>query len=340
MDKLKEKIHSLDKELKSSIEKISDLKSLEDFKVKTFGKKSEFAKISKSLSEIPNENKREAGQFINNFKKEFQTIIDDLQDKLKAKETLEKLKNEKIDTSMPGAYIRKGSTHPISLVEKEIIDIFKPLSYSVESGPEIEHDFFNFSALNIPENHPARNMQDTFYVKDKVVLRTHTSPVQIRTMKQKKPPIRILAPGRVYRSDYDVSHTPMFHQVEGLFVDKDVKLSHLKGTLLYFAKRMFGDKTKIRLRPSYFPFTEPSAEVDITCVICGGKGCRVCKNTGWIEILGCGMVHPNVFKAVGYEGVTGFAFGMGIERIAMLKYGINDLRAFFENDVRFLRQFI
>jgi phenylalanyl-tRNA synthetase alpha chain len=339
---IQDKIKEIENNLQAQLSSINELKELEEYKVKALGKKSELYQLSRSIGQLSPEERKVAGATVNKLKNFIQDEITSLESKLKSKAKEDQLKNERIDITMPGKHVRLGSNHPVSTVLREIVDIFKPLGYSVASGPEIEHDFYNFEALNIPEEHPARDMQDTFYVMDNVVLRTHTSPIQIRTMMQNKPPVRILAPGRVYRSDYDISHTPMFHQVEGLLVDEDVKLSHLKGTLLYFAKRMFGDKTKIRLRPSYFPFTEPSAEVDVTCVMCKGKGCRVCKNTGWLEILGCGMVHQNVFKHAGYgtDKVTGFAFGMGIERIAMLKYRINDLRSFFENDARFLKQFI
>jgi phenylalanyl-tRNA synthetase alpha chain len=260
------------------------------------------------------------------------------------------LKGTRLDVTLPGRVRLPGRRHPVSRTMEEIVQTFSRLGFDVAGGPEIELDYFNFEALNIPKDHPARDMQDTFYVdsswlkqkpESPVLLRTHTSPVQIRTMLQKKPPVRILAPGRVYRRDSDVTHTPMFHQVEGLYVDKDVSFAELKGTLDAFVKAFFGSDTKTRFRPSFFPFTEPSAEVDITCVKCSGKGCRICKTTGWLEVLGAGMVHPNVFKSAGYDPdqVTGYAFGMGVERIAMLRYQIDDLRMMFENDVRFLEQF-
>jgi phenylalanyl-tRNA synthetase alpha chain len=337
---LKTRIAELGTSLKNSLSSINNLKDLEDFKVKALGKKSELSLLLRGLGELTPDERKDVGAVVNELKKFLESTIAEKEQKLKATENLGKLKSEAIDVTLPGKVVRKGTLHPVSQVIEDMVEIFKPLGYSIAEGPEIEHEFYNFDALNILADHPARDMQDTFYVLDTLVLRTHTSPVQARTMMQKDVPVRILSPGRVYRSDYDVTHTPMFHQVEGLYVDKGVKFSHLKGTLLYFAKRMFGDNTTIRLRPSYFPFTEPSAEVDVTCVACKGKGCRICKNTGWLEILGCGMVNPNVFKHVGYpEGVTGFAFGMGIERIAMLKYKINDLRSLFESDVRFLRQF-
>ena len=338
---LQKLISELEGRLKTELSVVKDLKSAEDFRVKALGKKSELYSILRNIGELPAEERKLAGEAVNKLKLVLEEELCAVETNLKKKDGLERLSTEAVDVTMPGDYARKGAIHPVAQVMEEIIEIFKPLGYSVAQGPEIEHEFYNFDTLNIPSDHPARDMQDTFYLGKDTVLRTHTSPVQARVMMQNTPPIRILSPGKVYRSDYDVTHTPMFHQIEGLFVDEGVNFSHLKGTLLYFAKRMFGEDTAIRLRPSYFPFTEPSAEVDVTCVSCKGKGCRICKGTGWLEILGCGMVNPNVFKKVGYpETTTGFAFGMGIERIAMLKYKITDLRLFFESDVRFLRQFI
>ncbi len=337
---LKTLISELEGKLKKELSSVGNLKDLEELKIKALGKKSELYSILRNIGELPPEERKHAGESVNKLKTILEEEISKVESELKKKAGAEKLSAEAVDITMPGDYIRKGSLHPVAQIMEEIVEIFKPLGYSVVHGPEIEHEFFNFDALNIPGDHPARDMQDTFYLGKDTVLRTHTSPVQARTMMQTKPPVRVLSPGKVYRSDYDVTHTPMFHQIEGLYVDEGIKFSHLKGTLLYFAKRMFGQDTSIRLRPSYFSFTEPSAEVDVTCVACKGKGCRICKGTGWLEILGCGMVNPNVFKQVGYpETMTGFAFGMGLERIAMLKYKINDLRLFFENDVRFLRQF-
>ncbi len=337
---LQKLISELEGRLKTELSIVKDLKSAEDFRIKALGKKSELYSILRNIGELPAEERKLAGEAVNKLKIILEEELCAVEINLKKKDGLERLSTEAVDITMPGDYTRKGAIHPVAQVMEEIIEIFKPLGYSVAQGPEIEHEFYNFDTLNIPSDHPARDMQDTFYLGKDTVLRTHTSPVQARVMMQNTPPIRILSPGKVYRSDYDVTHTPMFHQIEGLFVDEGVNFSHLKGTLLYFAKRMFGEDTAIRLRPSYFPFTEPSAEVDVTCVSCKGKGCRICKGTGWLEILGCGMVNPNVFKKVGYpETTTGFAFGMGIERIAMLKYKISDLRSLFENDVRFLRQF-
>lgn len=337
---LKQLISELEGRLKNELSSIKDLKNAEDFRIKALGKKSELYSVLRNIGELPPEERKLAGENVNKLKAIIEEELSKVESELKKKAGVEKLSSDAVDITMPGDYTRKGAIHPVAQVIEDIIEIFKPLGYSVVHGPEIEHEFYNFDLLNIPADHPARDMQDTFYLSVDTLLRTHTSPVQARTMMQGPPPIRVLSPGKVYRSDYDVTHTPMFHQIEGLFVDEGIKFSHLKGTLLYFAKRMFGEDTSIRLRPSYFSFTEPSAEVDVTCVSCKGKGCRICKGTGWLEILGCGMVNPNVFKHVGYpEVTTGFAFGMGIERIAMLKYKINDLRLFFENDARFLRQF-
>jgi phenylalanyl-tRNA synthetase alpha chain len=257
------------------------------------------------------------------------------------KEALSAGIDKKMDVTLPGRAVRHGRLHPVTQIREEICRIFAGLGFSVVEGPEIELDYYNFEALNIPKDHPARDMQDTFYVEDNIVLRTHTSPVQVRIMEKTKPPVRILSPGRVYRRDSDVSHTPMFHQIEGLLVDRGITFGDLKGVLTVFLRQMFGEDTALRFRPSFFPFTEPSAEVDIRCVMCRGRGCRVCGQSGWLEILGSGMVDPEVFKNVGYdpEEFTGFAFGLGLERIAMLKFGISDIRLFFENDLRFLEQF-
>ena len=254
----------------------------------------------------------------------------------------EKLLEEATDFTLPGRGMPVGAKHPITQVMERIVYDFERMGFEVAEGPEVELDYYNFEALNIPKNHPARDMQDTFYITDNMVLRTHTSPVQIRIMQTQQPPVKIIAPGKVYRSDSDVSHTPMFHQIEGLLVDKGITFGNLKSVIIQFVKLTFGDNTNVRFRPSFFPFTEPSAEVDIECQICSGNGCRVCKGTGWLEIMGCGMVDPAVFSSVNYNTdiYSGFAFGMGVERIAMLKYGINDIRLFFENDVRFLRQFV
>jgi len=299
----------------------------------------------KKLREAAPEEKRELGKLINDFKKYVETQLEekdgwlDSGRKLDSGRRLDTFSN--FDTTLPGRREIYGTLHPITQVMEEIKSIFLGLGFQVEEGPEIETDYYNFEALNIPKDHPARDMQDTFYVEGEAVLRTHTSPVQIHVMEDREPPLRIIAPGKVYRCDSDVSHTPMFHQIEGLMVDENVSFSHLKGIMNIFLQEVFGKNTKVRFRPSFFPFTCPSAEVDIQCVICSGKGCRVCSQTGWVEILGAGMVDPAVFKFVNYDAEkwSGFAFGLGIERISMLKYGINDIRLFFENDLRFLKQF-
>ena len=314
-------------------------KELEDFRLKFLGKKGKMNEFFAAFKSVPNESKKEFGQVINTLKKNAQVKVDSY------KGTFETESNDgEIDLTRPVSLDNLGSRHPISLVRTEIVDIFNRIGFTVSEGPEIEDDWHNFSALNLPEEHPARDMQDTFFIQTNpdVLLRTHTSSVQVRYMENNKPPIRTLSPGRVYRNEAISARAHcIFHQVEGLYIDENVNFSDLKQALLYFAKEMFGEKTKIRLRPSYFPFTEPSAEVDVSCNICNSKGCNVCKYTGYLEILGCGMVDPNVLENCGIDSkkYTGYAFGMGIERIAMLKYSVKDLRLFFENDVRFLRQF-
>ncbi|WP_028842798.1 phenylalanine--tRNA ligase subunit alpha [Thermodesulfovibrio yellowstonii] len=322
------------------INDISSIQELVNLKAKYIGKKGIITEKIKNLGRLTPEERRSQGKILNELKGFIEETIKNKEEELKQKEISEILKKEFIDITLPGKDFYFGGSHPVNKTLLEIIDIFRELGFTVEEGPEVELDYYNFEALNIPKDHPARDMQDTFYVSEDVVLRTHTSPVQVRVMENKKPPLRFISPGKVYRCDSDVSHTPMFHQVEGLMVDEDVSFSHLKGVLVYFLRRLFGD-IPVRFRPSFFPFTEPSTEIDIGCIICSGKGCRVCKGTGWLEVLGAGMVHPNVFKFAGYpEGrYTGFAFGMGVERLTMLKYGIDDIRLFFENDIRFLRQF-
>ncbi len=310
-------------------------------KVRLLGRKGLFSRLFDNLKDLPPEKRKEIGRRLNLLKAETEKRIDRLQLLFEEEKRKKEEESLKIDKTLPGKVPIVGKKHPITTTFEEIIRIFTSLGFEVTEGPEIELDYYNFEALNIPKDHPARDMQDTFYVKDGVVLRTHTSPVQIRVMESRKPPIRIIAPGAVYRCDLDISHTPMFHQVEGLMVDRNVRFSDLKGVLTLFAREMFGDEVDVRFRPSYFPFTEPSAEMDIRCVICEGKGCRVCKETGWLEILGAGMVHPQVLRNVRYdpEEVSGFAFGMGVERIAMIKFGIDDIRQFYYNDIRFLSQF-
>ncbi len=334
-------IESVRKEFLEGLEKVNSIEKLEKLRVEFIGRKGKVTELLKSIPKLPPEERKEFGKACNVLKGEIESLIKERLSYFKELEKKEKLKKERIDVTLPGRRRPLGSLHVVTKTLKEIVNIFTSMGFSVAEGPEIETDFYNFEALNIPKGHPAREMQDTFYISEDVVLRTHTSPVQVRVMEKHQPPIQIVAPGKVYRKDADVTHTPMFHQVEGLMVDERVTFADLKGVLELFLKEMFGSDTKVRFRPSYFPFTEPSAEVDIGCVICGGKGCKVCKGTGWLEILGCGMVDPAVFKAVDINPdiYQGFAFGMGVERIAMLKYGIDDLRLFFENDLRFLRQF-
>lgn len=327
----------------SAIHGASNNQELQDIRVKFLGKKGELTALLKGLGKLSKEERPAAGAKVNEARVVLEEAISALQDKFDAAELKEKLTRERIDITLPGRAPQKGHMHPLTIVNEMIEEFFMKMGYTVEEGPEIEQDYYNFECLNLPKDHPARDMQDSFYITDNFLLRTHTSPVQARTMQAhtSNTPIRMIAPGKVYRWDYDATHSPVFHQVEGLLIDKDIKFSDLKGTLELFLKYMFGEKTKIRFRTSFFPFTEPSAEVDISCVMCGGEGCRVCSHTGWLEILGCGMVHPNVLRLNGYdpEKVQGFAFGMGVERIAMLLYGINDLRLFFEDDTRFLKQF-
>lgn len=313
--------------------------ALESLRVKYLGRKGALTQVLRSLKELPPEVRRPAGQEANRAKAALEAALDLALTDLK--EAQRHGPGPVLDVTLPGRRPPLGRLHPLNQVMAEVCHIFLHLGFEAVEGPEVELDWYNFEALNLPPDHPARDMQDTFYFNDQVLLRTHTSPMQIRTMERRQPPVRIIAPGKVYRRDSDITHSPMFHQVEGLLVDRGVTFADLKGTLTAFVHEMFGPEVSLRFRPSYFPFTEPSAEVDIECVICGGAGCRVCKITGWLEILGAGMVHPAVFEAVGYdpEEVTGFAFGLGIERIAMLKYGIDDIRLFFDNDLRFLRQF-
>jgi phenylalanyl-tRNA synthetase alpha chain len=295
----------------------------------------------KGMGQLSPEERPKVGALANEVKDRLEAAFSARLESLRNELMQKKLSSEQIDVTLPGRKGMVGYRHPITQVTEEIVEIFAALGFGVAEGPEIEKDFYNFEALNIPKDHPARDMQDTFYVSDDVVLRTHTSPVQIRTMLEQKPPVRVVAPGTVYRRDSDLTHSPMFHQIEGFLVDRHVSFGDLKGILTTFVNEFFGQNIDVRFRPSFFPFTEPSAEVDIQCVICGGDGCRVCSQTGWLEILGSGMIDPEVFKSVDYdpEEFSGFAFGMGIERIAMLKYGVNDLRLFFENDMRFLKQF-
>jgi len=313
---------------------------LQQIRARYLGKKGEITAVMKGMGQLTAEERPLVGALANQVKDRLEEAFNLRQLGLRKVLMHQKLATERIDVTLPGRRQMPGAKHPITRVTEEIVEIFAALGFGVAEGPEIEKDFYNFEALNIPKDHPARDMQDTFYISDDVVLRTHTSPVQIRTMLEHQPPVRVVAPGTVYRRDSDITHSPMFHQIEGFLVDKKVTFGDLKGILTTFVNECFG-KVDVRFRPSFFPFTEPSAEVDIQCVICGGSGCRVCSQTGWLEILGSGMIDPEVFKSVDYdpEVYSGFAFGMGIERIAMLKYGVNDLRLFFENDMRFLKQF-
>jgi len=328
------------KNLEDNITQADSLESLEKVRVELFGKKGALAAEFAKLKDIPGPEKKAFAEGLNKNKASLQAIFDKQYELLKAKEIEAMLKSEEIDVSLYSNLSQKGALHPVMETMDKIIDYFVAMNFAVESGPMVEDDFHNFEALNLPKYHPARDMQDTFYFNDGGLLRTHTSPVQIRTMLQSKPPIRMIAPGSVFRRDYDLTHTPMFHQVEGLVVDEKGKVSfaNLKSILTDFLHHMFGD-VDVRFRPSFFPFTEPSAEVDISCIFCKGDGCRVCSHTGWLEVLGCGIVDPNVFKSVGYEDVSGYAFGLGVERFAMLIHQIPDLRSLFEGDIRLLEQF-
>jgi len=337
---LLDNIQELRKSLEEDLRKAKDKSSLNDIRIKYLGKKGLLTSMRKSMGTIAPEERPAAGRELNSTISQLEKAI---------KEKTAQLESEKgladggkwIDITLPGRRNRRGRKHPITQAWDEVVQIFMGLGFDVVEGPEVELDYYNFEALNIPKDHPARDMQDTFYVTEEVLLRTHTSPVQIRAMEKNPPPISIISPGKVYRCDADITHSPMFHQVEGLKVDKNISMADLKGVLEAFVHQYFGKGTKLRFRPSFFPFTEPSAEVDISCVMCGGEGCRVCGHSGWLEILGSGMVDPEVYRFVGYDAEkwTGFAFGMGIERITMLKYGIDDIRLFFENDYRFLEQF-
>jgi phenylalanyl-tRNA synthetase alpha chain len=335
---LTQSIEQIEKDALGELEKTADKETLLGLSIKYLGRKGRITQFLRSISSLPPQERPLAGQQANQVKQCLEKAFDEALARLEGGG----IESEGIDVSLPGRPMSQGALHPITLVTREVCNIFSRLGFDVMEGPEVELDYYNFEALNLPKNHPARDMQDTFYISDNVVLRTHTSPVQIRTMEQQTPPVRIIAPGKVYRCDSDLTHTPMFHQMEGLMVGENISFGDLKGILTTFVHQIFDEKTSLKFRPSFFPFTEPSAEIDILCVMCRGEGCRVCSQTGWIEVLGAGMVHPAVFENVGYDTsrVTGFAFGVGIERIAMLKYGIDDLRFFFENDMRLLGQFV
>jgi len=324
-----------------AITQSTDLASLDQVRIDYLGKKGKLTELLKSLGQLPAEERPAAGQAVNDAKAEITAAIEVCRLSLEQESLQQSLASDRVDITLPGRSQGIGRLHPISRTQARISSLFEQLGFTVVQGPEIETDFYNFEALNTPSHHPARAMHDTFYFGDGRLLRSHTSPVQIRVMEKQKPPLRIIAPGRVYRCDSDVTHTPMFHQVEGLMIDTKVSFADLKGVISEFLQNFFEKSAPVRFRPSYFPFTEPSAEVDIQCVKCEGHGCRICKKTGWLEILGCGMVHPNVLKSTGIDSelYTGFAFGMGVERLAMLRYGVDDLRSFFENDLRFLGQF-
>jgi len=341
---MEEKIKKLREELVSKLDSINDLKELNDLRVEYMGKKGVINDLVTIMTTIPNEEKKAFGMLLNDFKNEVSTLLEKKKELLEANALNAKLEAEKIDITLDSTNIKVGGAHPLTKVIDEITEIFVSMGYDVVDGPEIELDLYNFERLNLPKGHPARDTQDSFYITDETLLRTQTSPVQVRTMEanDEKGPIRIICPGKTFRrDDDDATHSHQFHQIEGLVVDKNISLADLKGTLEIFVKKMFGESREIRFRPSFFPFTEPSIEVDISCFKCGGKGCSLCKNTGWIEILGSGMVHPNVLRNSGYDPdvYTGFAFGMGPERIAMLKYGINDIRTFYTDDLRFLTDY-
>ena len=339
---MSEDLNSLLDNASNSISRSNDLAELDAVRVAYLGKKGEITARLKSLGQLSQQERPAAGQAINRIKVQIQDLLESRKSAISDQVISSRLGSETVDITLPGRRVSPGGLHPVTLTMNRIDQMFGKLGFDVAEGPEVEDDFHNFEALNIPAHHPARAMHDTFYFDDGHLLRTHTSPVQIRILENQAPPVRVIAPGRVFRCDSDITHTPMFHQVEGLLVDENVSFSVLKGTLEEFLKLFFEeDDLKIRFRPSYFPFTEPSMEADISCVMCGGKGCRVCSHTGWLEVLGCGMVHPEVFRLTGVdsEKYTAYAFGMGVERLAMMRYGVNDLRLFFEHDLRFLQQF-
>lgn len=340
---MKEQLDALQAEALAKISGCTSLQELQDVRVAYLGKKGAVTALLKGLGKLDKEERPKMGAMVNTVREALEAELSNVQAGLEAKALQARLDSERIDITLPGRTRRQGHLHPLTKVNEMIESFFMKMGYTVAEGPEIESDYYNFECLNLPADHPARDMQDSFYITDSVLLRTHTSPVQARTLQSHEPnsPVRMIAPGKVYRWDYDATHSPVFHQVEGLVVDKGITFADLKGTLELFLRHIFGNDTKVRFRTSFFPFTEPSAEVDISCCMCGGEGCRMCSHTGWLEILGCGMVHPNVLRLNGYDTdkVSGFAFGMGVERIAMLLYGINDLRLFYEDDMRFLKQF-
>ena len=339
---MKNQLESIRQAAKDALEHVSLIQDLEQLRIQYLGKKGELTAILKQMGKLSPEERPQVGQMANEVRTYIEGAIESKKAQLEQKKQQEQLKAEKIDVTLPGNKITLGAKHPLSIVLDEIKEIFVGMGFEIVEGPEVEYDYYNFEALNIPKDHPARDTQDTFYINDNILLRTQTSPVQVRVMEKQKPPIRVISPGRVYRSDaVDATHSPLFHQIEGLVVDKGITFADLKGTLEIFVRRLYGEDSVVRFRPHHFPLTEPSAEVDVQCFSCHGEGCRLCKGEGWIEILGCGMVHPKVLANCGIdpEVYSGFALGLGLERVAMRRYGIDDMRLFFENDVRFLKQF-
>ena len=342
MSTIESKLKEIRDKVTEAVKNAGTLEIINDLRVKVIGKKGELTEIMKSMKDIPKEEKPKFGQLVNELRNEVEELLSSTTNRIKRELRQKQLEEETIDVTLPAKKTERGHKHPNQVALEEIERIFTGMGYKVVFGPEVEYDYYNFEALNIPADHPAKDEQDTFYINDKIVLRTQTSPVQVREMEKGKIPIRMIAPGRVFRSDeVDATHSPCFHQVEGMVIDEGITFADLKGTLEAFAKKMFGEDTKVKFRPHHFPFTEPSAEMDVTCFKCGGKGCRMCKGEGWIEILGCGMIHPNVLDRcnVNRSKYSGFAFGIGLERIALLKYEIDDMRLLYENDVRFLKQF-
>ncbi|MBF8984178.1 phenylalanine--tRNA ligase subunit alpha [Lutibacter sp. B2] len=339
---MKEQLQQTQNQAESAIKDAHSMQELQEIRVKYLGKKGELTAALRGMKDLSNEERPKIGKIVNEVRANIENALETAMTEVKQKEKNIRLSNETIDVTMPGKEVEIGHKHPLTGVLDEIKNIFIGMGFKIAEGPEVETVYNNFDALNAPKNHPARGMSDTFYINDEILLRTQTSPVQIRTMKKAKPPIKVISPGRCFRYDTpDATHSPMFHQIEGLVIDKNITMSDLKGTLNLFAKQLFGENTKTKFRPHHFPFTEPSAEIDVTCFKCQGEGCRVCKGSGWIEILGAGMVHPNVLRECGIdpEEYSGFAFGMGLDRITMLKYGVEDIRLFFENDMRFIEQF-
>lgn len=340
---MKEEIRHIQEKTLDELKGLTSLETLQELKVKVLGKKGSLTALLRQMGSLSPEERPIFGQVVNEARDILEKAWAERIQELEQIALQKQIESERLDISLPGVSSMRGHQHPLTQVIEEMEDIFLGMGFQIAEGPEIESDYYNFEALNLPKEHPAREMQDSFYITEEILLRTQTSPVQVRTMERLNPqlPVKIICPGKVYRKDDDATHSPMFHQVEGLVVDKGIRMSDLKGILLNFSRQMFGESREIRLRPSFFPFTEPSAEVDVSCMLCGGSGCRICKGTGWIEILGSGMVHPRVLVNGGYnpQEVTGFAFGMGVERIAMLKYGIEDMRLLFDNDLRFLQQF-